>query len=196
MKSGRLPSRIPAYSTFDVRLPLAWPYCMPDAIHTANMKELMFNDRAGCILLRSGRSGPTIVNYPCVVPHKCTRRLMLFLSAHRCVPTIFWCIQIQDWKKTSWESRMYFHCISIRWFDMVSTHPARMMLWSNLQLQGRTTCLNLDRMAYVSVYWPFKLHGLNHFYSCEIKGNASYRGRHNFEKDFAETKHSYCTSTV
>lgn len=113
VKSGRLPS-IPAYSTFDVRLPLAWPYCMPDAIHTANMKELMFNDRAGCILLRSGRSGPTIVNYPCVVPHKCTRRLMLFLSAHRCVPTIFWCIQIQDWKKRSWESRMYFHCISIR----------------------------------------------------------------------------------
>ena len=40
-------------------------------------------------------------------------------------------------------------------------------------------------------YWLFKLHGLNHFYSCEICGNESYRGRHNFEKHFAEAKHSY-----
>lgn len=40
-------------------------------------------------------------------------------------------------------------------------------------------------------YWLFKLHGLNHFYPCEICGNESYRGRHNFEKHFAETKHSY-----
>jgi splicing factor 3A subunit 3 len=40
-------------------------------------------------------------------------------------------------------------------------------------------------------YWLFKLHGLNHFYPCEICGNESYRGRHNFEKHFAETKHAY-----
>ena len=40
-------------------------------------------------------------------------------------------------------------------------------------------------------YWLFKLHGLNHFYTCEICGNVSYRGRHNFEKHFAEAKHSY-----
>jgi splicing factor 3A subunit 3 len=40
-------------------------------------------------------------------------------------------------------------------------------------------------------YWLFKLHGLNHFYKCEICGNVSYRGRHNFEKHFAEAKHSY-----
>jgi Splicing factor 3a, subunit 3 len=40
-------------------------------------------------------------------------------------------------------------------------------------------------------YWLFKLHGLNHFYPCEICGNESYRGRHNFEKHFAEAKHSY-----
>lgn len=40
-------------------------------------------------------------------------------------------------------------------------------------------------------YWLFKLHGLNHFYPCEICGNESYRGRHNFEKHFAEAKHTY-----
>lgn len=40
-------------------------------------------------------------------------------------------------------------------------------------------------------YWLFKLHGLNHFYPCEICGNESYRGSHNFEKHFAEAKHSY-----
>eukprot|EP00558_Chaetoceros_sp_UNC1202_P011491 CAMPEP_0197238206 /NCGR_PEP_ID=MMETSP1429-20130617/4759_1 /TAXON_ID=49237 /ORGANISM="Chaetoceros sp., Strain UNC1202" /LENGTH=167 /DNA_ID=CAMNT_0042697311 /DNA_START=63 /DNA_END=566 /DNA_ORIENTATION=- len=40
-------------------------------------------------------------------------------------------------------------------------------------------------------YWLFKLHGLNHFYPCEICGNVSYRGRHNFEKHFADAKHSY-----
>ena len=40
-------------------------------------------------------------------------------------------------------------------------------------------------------YWLFKLHGLNHFYSCEICGNESYRGRHNFEKHFQESKHVY-----
>jgi splicing factor 3A subunit 3 len=40
-------------------------------------------------------------------------------------------------------------------------------------------------------YWLFKLHGLNHFYPCEICGNESYRGRRNFETHFAEAKHAY-----
>lgn len=40
-------------------------------------------------------------------------------------------------------------------------------------------------------YWLFKLHGLNHFYPCEICGNESYRGRRNFEMHFAEAKHAY-----
>ena len=40
-------------------------------------------------------------------------------------------------------------------------------------------------------YWLFKLHGLNHFYPCEICGNESYRGRRNFEKHFTESKHTY-----
>jgi splicing factor 3A subunit 3 len=40
-------------------------------------------------------------------------------------------------------------------------------------------------------YWLFKLHGLNHFYPCEICGGESYRGRRNFEKHFAEAKHAY-----
>merc|ERR1711923_139890 len=40
-------------------------------------------------------------------------------------------------------------------------------------------------------YWLFKLHGLNHFFPCEICGNESYRGRHNFEKHFTESKHAY-----
>jgi len=40
-------------------------------------------------------------------------------------------------------------------------------------------------------YWLFKLHGLNHFYPCEICGNESYRGRRNFEKHFTEAKHAY-----
>jgi splicing factor 3A subunit 3 len=40
-------------------------------------------------------------------------------------------------------------------------------------------------------YWLFKLHGLNHFYPCEICGNESYRGRRNFETHFAESKHSF-----
>lgn len=39
-------------------------------------------------------------------------------------------------------------------------------------------------------YWLFKLHGLNHFYPCEICGGESYRGRRNFEKHFAESKHA------
>mmetsp|Transcript_21404 Transcript_21404/g.24499 ORF Transcript_21404/g.24499 Transcript_21404/m.24499 type:complete len:711 (-) Transcript_21404:209-2341(-) len=40
-------------------------------------------------------------------------------------------------------------------------------------------------------YWLFKLHGLNHYYTCEICGGESYRGRKNFETHFAEAKHSY-----
>ena len=40
-------------------------------------------------------------------------------------------------------------------------------------------------------YWLFKLHGLNHFYPCEICGGISYRGRKNFETHFAEARHSY-----
>lgn len=40
-------------------------------------------------------------------------------------------------------------------------------------------------------YWLFKLHGLNHFFECEICGNVSYRGRRNFEKHFTETRHAH-----
>ena len=39
-------------------------------------------------------------------------------------------------------------------------------------------------------YWLFKLHGLNHYYSCEICGGESYRGRRNFELHFGEQKHT------
>jgi splicing factor 3A subunit 3 len=39
-------------------------------------------------------------------------------------------------------------------------------------------------------YWLFKLHGLNHYYSCEICGGESYRGRRNFELHFAEQRHA------
>lgn len=38
-------------------------------------------------------------------------------------------------------------------------------------------------------YWLFKLHGLNHFYPCEICGGETYRGRRNFELHFAESRH-------
>jgi splicing factor 3A subunit 3 len=40
-------------------------------------------------------------------------------------------------------------------------------------------------------YWLFKLHGLNHFYPCELCGNESYRGIRNFEKHFTESRHSF-----
>jgi len=40
-------------------------------------------------------------------------------------------------------------------------------------------------------YWLCKLHGLNHFFTCEICGNERYRGRRNFERHFAEAKHAY-----
>ena len=39
-------------------------------------------------------------------------------------------------------------------------------------------------------YWLFKLHGLNHYYECEICGGESYRGRRNFELHFAEQRHA------
>lgn len=39
-------------------------------------------------------------------------------------------------------------------------------------------------------YWMYKMHGLNHEYSCEICGNATYRGRRAFEKHFTEPRHS------
>ncbi|GKY99256.1 hypothetical protein MPSEU_000880900 [Mayamaea pseudoterrestris] len=39
-------------------------------------------------------------------------------------------------------------------------------------------------------YWLFKLHGLNHYYPCEICGGETYRGRRNFELHFADAKHS------
>jgi splicing factor 3A subunit 3 len=39
-------------------------------------------------------------------------------------------------------------------------------------------------------YWLFKLHGLNHYYPCDICGGESYRGRRNFELHFAEQKHA------
>ena len=40
-------------------------------------------------------------------------------------------------------------------------------------------------------FWLFKLHGLNHYYPCEIcGGEASYRGRRAFELHFAEQRHS------
>jgi len=39
-------------------------------------------------------------------------------------------------------------------------------------------------------YWLFKLHGLNHYYECEICGGESYRGRRNFELHFADPKHA------
>ena len=40
-------------------------------------------------------------------------------------------------------------------------------------------------------YWLFKLHGLNHYFDCEICGGGeSYRGRRNFELHFAEQRHA------
>lgn len=39
-------------------------------------------------------------------------------------------------------------------------------------------------------YWLFKLHGLNHYYECEICGSESYRGRRAFELHFAEQRHA------
>ena len=38
-------------------------------------------------------------------------------------------------------------------------------------------------------YWMYKLHGLNHEFTCEICGNTTYYGRRQFEKHFLEVKH-------
>jgi splicing factor 3A subunit 3 len=45
-------------------------------------------------------------------------------------------------------------------------------------------------------YWLFKLHGLNHFYPCEICGSVSYRGRRAFELHFAESRHTLGMKTL
>ena len=45
-------------------------------------------------------------------------------------------------------------------------------------------------------YWLFKLHGLNHYYQCEICGGESYRGRRNFELHFADQKHTLGMKTL
>lgn len=39
-------------------------------------------------------------------------------------------------------------------------------------------------------YWLYKLHGLQHYYDCEICGGESYRGQRNFELHFADQKHA------
>lgn len=40
-------------------------------------------------------------------------------------------------------------------------------------------------------YWLYKLHGLNITYSCEICGNATYRGPKAFQRHFAEWRHAH-----
>ncbi|KPM11809.1 splicing factor 3A subunit 3-like protein [Sarcoptes scabiei] len=40
-------------------------------------------------------------------------------------------------------------------------------------------------------YWLYKLHGLNISYSCEICGNAIYKGPKAFQKHFAEWRHAH-----
>jgi splicing factor 3A subunit 3 len=39
-------------------------------------------------------------------------------------------------------------------------------------------------------YWLYKLHGLQHYYDCQICGGETYRGRRNFELHFADQKHA------
>jgi len=39
-------------------------------------------------------------------------------------------------------------------------------------------------------YWLYKLHGLQHYYECQICGGESYRGQRNFELHFADQKHA------
>ena len=39
-------------------------------------------------------------------------------------------------------------------------------------------------------FWLYKLHGLNHYYTCEICGNEVYRGARDYEKHFGEVRHS------
>ncbi|VDL99249.1 unnamed protein product [Schistocephalus solidus] len=40
-------------------------------------------------------------------------------------------------------------------------------------------------------YWLYKLHGLNMYYSCEICGNATYRGPKAFQRHFSEWRHAH-----
>ena len=39
-------------------------------------------------------------------------------------------------------------------------------------------------------YWLYKLHGLSHFYACEICDGAEYRGPRAFAQHFQQAKHS------
>lgn len=40
-------------------------------------------------------------------------------------------------------------------------------------------------------YWLYKLHGLNLTYTCEICGNATYKGPKTFQRHFAEWRHAH-----
>ena len=40
-------------------------------------------------------------------------------------------------------------------------------------------------------YWLYKLHGLNVSYTCEICGNATYRGPKAFQRHFSEWRHAH-----
>lgn len=40
-------------------------------------------------------------------------------------------------------------------------------------------------------YWLYKLHGLNITYTCEICGNATYKGPKTFQRHFAEWRHAH-----
>ncbi|CAI8044396.1 Splicing factor 3A subunit 3 [Geodia barretti] len=40
-------------------------------------------------------------------------------------------------------------------------------------------------------YWLYKLHGLNITYTCEICGNATYRGPKAFQRHFSEWRHAH-----
>lgn len=40
-------------------------------------------------------------------------------------------------------------------------------------------------------YWLYKLHGLNIQYTCEICGNATYKGPKAFQRHFAEWRHAH-----
>lgn len=40
-------------------------------------------------------------------------------------------------------------------------------------------------------YWLYKLHGLNLTYTCEICGNATYKGPKTFQRHFAEQRHAH-----
>lgn len=40
-------------------------------------------------------------------------------------------------------------------------------------------------------YWLYKLHGLNQTFTCEICGNATYKGPKTFQRHFAEWRHAH-----